>query len=68
MNSENSKTSDPQLRNLGDKINLNRGYKFVVLSNLIICYTWKIIKKSFKNNKFKMSARTWNEEFLLSNG
>ena len=29
-------------------------------------YTWKNIKKSYKNNKFKISAPTWNEEFELS--
>ena len=26
------------------------------------------IKKSFENNKFKISAPTWNEEFELRNG
>ena len=26
------------------------------------------MKKSFKNNKFKMLAPTWNEEFELSDG
>ena len=37
MNSENSKTSDPQrlLLNLPDKINLKRKDKYVALSNLI---------------------------------
>ena len=70
MNSENSKTSDP-LRlflNLTDKINLNRSDKYVALSNLSIYYTWKNIKKSYKNNKFKISAPTWNEEFELPDG
>ena len=47
MNFENSKTSDPQrlLLNLSDKINLKIGDKYVALSNLSICYTWKNIKK-----------------------
>ena len=47
MNSENSKTSDSHrlLLNLIDKINLTRGDKYVALSNLSICYTWKNIKK-----------------------
>ena len=63
MNPENSKTSDPRrlLHNLIDKINLKRNDKNVALSNLSIYYTWKNIKKSFKNNKFKISAPTWNE-------
>ena len=28
----------------------------------------KNIKKSYKNNKFKISAPTWNEEFELPDG
>ena len=38
------------------------------LSNLSIYYTWKNIKKSYKNNKFKVSFPTWNEEFELPDG
>ena len=70
MSSKNSKTSDPhrQLLNLTDKINLKRSEKFVALSNLSIYYTYKNIKKSHKNNKFKISAPTWNEEFKLPDG
>ena len=51
MNSENSKRSDPHrlLLNLSDKINFKRSDKFVALSNLIISYTWKNIKKSYEN-------------------
>ena len=68
MNSENSKTSDPNrlLLNLTDKKYLKRSDKYVVLSNLSLYYTWKIIKKSYKNNKFKISAPTWRKEFELS--
>ena len=70
MNSENSKTFDPHrlLLNLSDEINLKRNDKYVALSNLSIYYTWKNIKKSYKNNKFKISASTWNEEFELPDG
>ena len=69
MNSENSKTSDPhRLLNLSDKINLKRSDKYVALSNLSLYYTKKNIKKSYKNNKFKISAMTWNEEFKLPDG
>ena len=28
----------------------------------------KIQKKSYKNNKFKISGSTWNEEFELPDG
>ena len=70
MNSENSKTSNPLrlLLNLLDKINLKRSDKYVALSNLSIYYTWKNITKSCKNDKFKISALTWNEEFELPDG
>ena len=48
MNTQNSKTSDPQRQfsNLLDKTNLERSDKYVGLSNLRIYYTWKNIKKS----------------------
>ena len=70
MNSEKSKTSEPHrlLLNLSDKINLKRSEKYVALSNLSIYYTWKDVKKSYKNNKFKISAPTWNEELELLDG
>ena len=63
MNSENSKTSDPHrlLLNLPGKINLKRSNKYVALSNLSICYIWKNIKLSYKNNKFRISTPKWNE-------
>ena len=67
LNSENSKTFDSHklLLNLSYKINLKRSDKYVYLSNLSIYYTWKNIRKSWKNNKFKISDPTWNEEFEL---
>ena len=70
MNSKNSKTSDPHtlLLNLIDKVYLRVSDKYVALSNLIIFYVWKSIKSSYKNNKFKFSAPTWNEEFELPDG
>ena len=70
MNSENSKTSDAhRLRlNLADKIDIRRSDKHVALSDISIYYTWKNIKMSYKNNKFKILGTTWNEEFQLSDG
>ena len=67
MNSENSKASDPHrlLLNLSEKIYLKRSDKYVALSNLSIYHTWKYIKKSCKNNTFKISAPTWNEKLEL---
>ena len=70
INSELSKTSDPHriLINLPDKIRLNRSDKYVALSNLSIYYTRKNIKTSYKNNKLKISAPTWNNKFELPDG
>ena len=67
MDSGNSEITDLRrlLLNLSDKVNLKRSDKYVALSNLSIYYTWKNIKRSHKNNKFKISAPTWNEEFEL---
>ena len=67
MNSENSKTPDFHrlLPNLSDKEDLRRSDKYVSLSNLSIYYTWKNIKTSYKNNKFKISAPMWNENIKL---
>ena len=60
MNSENSKTSKPYVLifNLTEKTDLQRGEKSIALSNLFIYYTWKNIKSSYNNNKFKISAPT----------
>ena len=53
---------------LTDKLYLRRDQKTVALSNLSILYTRKKIKSSYSNNKFKISAPTWNEKFVLPDG
>ena len=70
MNSENNRTSEYLVLELKlvDKLDLRRGQKSVALSNLSIYYTWKNIKSSYKNNKFKISARTWSDELELPDG
>ena len=70
MNSENSRTFvyHVLLLKLADKLDLRRGQKSLALSNLSIYYTWRNIKISYKNNKFKISAPTWSDEFELPNG
>ena len=40
----------------------------MALVNLSIYYTWKNIKSEYNNNKFKISATTWNETFDLRDG
>ena len=42
--------------------------KNIALANLSIYYTWKNIKSEYNNNKFKIHAPTWNDEFNLPNG
>ena len=70
MNTENSKTYEPdELRlTVADKLCPKDRNKNKALANLSIYYTWKNIKSSYKNNKFKISAPTWNDEFDLPDG
>ena len=56
------------LLKLANKLDLRKGQKSVALSNLSIYYTWKNMKGSYKNNKFKISAPTWSDEFELADG
>ena len=37
----------------------------MALANLSIYYTWKNITSEYNNNKFKISALTWNDTFDL---
>ena len=70
MNLGNSATSEYHVSvlKLTDKLNLRRNQKSVALSNLSIYYTWKNIKSSYNNNKFKISAKTRTDEFELPDG
>ena len=70
MNAENSRTSEYHVLvlKLTDQLDLRRGQKCVALSNLSIYYTWKNRKSSYNNNKFKISALTWSDEFELPDG
>ena len=56
MNSENSKTLDPNrlLLNLSENINLKRSYKYFALPNRSLYHKWKHIKNSYQNKKFKI--------------
>ena len=70
MNLDNSKASKPHILKLKltSKLDLRLGEKVIALSNLSIYYTWKNIKSSYNNIKFKISAPTWNDEFELPDG
>ena len=70
MNTENSKTNEPHKfkLDLTGKLNLKNPNKNMALANLSIYYTWKNITSEYKNNKFKISAPTWNYTFDLLDG
>ena len=70
MNTKNSKTSEPHRfkLDLTDKRNLKNSNKDMDLANLSNSYTWKNNKSTYNNNKFKISAPTWNDTFDLPDG
>ena len=66
MNSKNSKTSEQERFRLN--LTEKRPKKNMALANLSVYYTWKNIKSEYNNNKFKISAPTWNDTFDLPDG
>ena len=70
MNSKNSKTNESHRfkYDLIDKLDLKNPNKNMALRSLSIYYTWKNVKSTYNNNKFKISAPTWNETFDLPDG
>ena len=70
MNTENSKMNEPHkfVLNLSQRLNLKSSNKLVALQSLSIYYTWKNIRKQHKNNKLKIIAPAWNDEFKLPDG
>ena len=70
MNTKNSKNSEPHIfrYNLIDKLDLKNPNKNMALGNLSIYYTCKNVKSIYNNNKFKISAPTWNDTFDLPDG
>ena len=67
MNTKNSKTNEPNRfkYDLIDKLDLKNPNKNMALGSLSIYYTWKNVKSTYNNNKFKISGPTWNETFDL---
>ena len=70
MNTANSKTkhSNKFVYNFTDKLNLKNPNKNIALANLSIYYTWKNVKSDYNNNKFKISALTWDDTFDVPDG
>ena len=70
LSTENSKIIEPHRfrLTLAEKLSLKDFNKNIALTNLSIHYTWKNIKSVYNNNKFKIFAPTWNDEFDLPDG
>ena len=70
MNTTNSKAkhSNKFVYNFTDKLNLKNPNENIALTNLSIYYTWKNVKSDYNNNKFKISAPTWNDTFDVPDG
>ena len=68
LNTKNSKTSEAYRfkYNLIDKLDLENPNKNMALASLSIYYTY--VKSVYINNKFKISAPTWNDTFDLPDG
>ena len=52
--------------NFPQRLDLRSSNKNVVLQSLSIYWTWKNIRKQYKNNRLKIIVPTWNDEFELS--
>ena len=67
MNAEYSKTNKSYqfVRNLPQRIHLRISNNYVVLQHFSISYTWENIRKQYKNNKLKIIASIWDDEFEL---
>ena len=70
INTQNSKMNEPHkfLLNLSQRLDLRSSNKHVAPKDLSIYDTWKNIRKQYKNNKLKIIAPTWNDEFELPDG
>ena len=60
VNMQNSKSNEPHkyILNLSQRLDLRNSDKHVALRNLSIYYTWKSIRKQYRNKKLKIIAPT----------
>ena len=70
MDTGNSKMNEPHkfALNLSQRLYLKSLNKHAALQNLSIYYTFKNIRKQYNNNRLKIIAPTWNDEFELPDG
>ena len=61
---ENSKMNEPHksLLTLSQRLDLRSSDKHVALQNLSMYYTWKSIRKQYKNNNKKLIGKTKSGE------
>ena len=67
MNTENSKASESHklVLNLSQRLDLRSSNKHGPLQTWSTNYNWKKRREQYKNNKLKIIAATWNNEFEL---
>ena len=65
---QNEWTTHKFVLNWSKRLDLRSSNKRVALQSLSIYYTWKNIRKQYKNNKLKIIAPTWNDKFEFPNG
>ena len=70
MYTENRKINEPYkfFLNLSQRVDFKSSDKNVALQDLLIYYTWKSIKKHYKNNKLKIITPMGNDQFKLPDG
>ena len=68
MNTLNGKTNKSKkcVYQFTDQLNLKNPKASIALANLSIYCTWEYIKSACNNNKFKISAPTWNDKFKFT--
>ena len=70
MNMESSKINNRHkfVLNLSQRLDLRSSNIHFALRNLSIYYTWKNIRKPYKNNELKIIVPMWNYKFELPDG
>ena len=72
MNVESSKTNEPHkyILNVSQRLDLKSSNEHFALQNVTIYYTWKNIRKQYKNIKLKIIAPKWNDrlKFKIKDG
>ena len=70
MNTKKGKINEPHkfVFTLLQRQDLRSSSKHVALQNILIYNMWENIIQQYKNNKVKIIASMWNDEFELPNG